>query len=275
MMMLRIIILATTISTFGCSVPPGSHAQEQAPELNEVKKAGVSFSYSTNDFAEVEIKKEPKLTAPDIIGGAIDEGFAPEHFCFRLKDKRPLPAFEQGPRYFFPARSFICAIPLKDSSVKDFGEAYPSLNYAVVHLQKILRERPDKFEHRRDVPDIPANNAGPSILSRFQYLDFRSGSGILFLTQYSQEYEPNPVNNEELTLVFQGLTKDGRYYVAARLAITHPSLPRGIDFTNNIKRDMNWNYLKKEEKELGRLPEESFRPSMKSLKAMLSSIQIK
>ena len=101
-------------------------------------------------------------------------------------------------------------------------------------LQKVLHERPEKLKHRRDFPDIPAKNASPSILSRFQYLDFRSGSGILFLAQYANEMQPNPVNNEELTQVFQGLTKDGRYYVSARLAITHPSLPRGIDFTDDI-----------------------------------------
>jgi hypothetical protein len=273
MMILRIILVAAAILTLSCYGPSNPNAQEQVHELKEVNGAGVSFFYRTNDFGEVEIKKEEKLTPPDM-ASYIDEGFAPEHFCFRLKDKRPLPAFEQGPRYFFPARSFICAIPLKDSSVKDFGGSYPSLNRAAEVLQKILHERPDEFEHRRDVPDIPANNAGPSILSRFQYLDFRSGSGILFLTQYSQEYEPNPVNNEELTLVFQGLTKDGRHYVAARLAITHPSLPRGIDFTDEIERDMQWRYLRKTEKELEEFSEESFQPSLKSLKAMLSSIYV-
>jgi hypothetical protein len=270
---LRVIILAAAISTLSCSVPPHPNAQEQAPELKEVKHAGVSFVYSTNDFAEVKIEKKQKQTAPDI-GDAVDEGFAPEHVCFNLKDKRPLPALEQGARYFFPTYSFICAIPLKDASVKDFARAYPSLHSAAVDLRKILRERPNKLEHRRDVPDIPANNASPSIVSRFQYLNFRSGSGILFLTQYSQEMEPNPVNNEELTLDFQGPTKDGRYYVAARLAITHPSLPRGIDFTDHIERDKHYSYLRKAEKELEGLPEESFQPSLKSLKALLSSIYV-
>jgi len=274
MIILRIILVPAAILTLSCSGPPNSNAQEQVYTFKEVNGAGVFFIYSINDFDEVEIEKVKKLTPPLDMASYIDEGFAPEHFCFRLKDKRPLPAFEQGPRYFFPARSFICAIPLKDSSVKDFGGAYPSLNGATEILQKILRERPDEFEHRRDVPDIPANNAGPSILSRFQYLNFRSGSGILFLTQYSQEYEPNPVNNEELTLVFQGLTKDGRYYVAARLAITHPSLPRGIDFTDQIERDMQWRYLRKTEKELEKFSEESFQPSLKSLKSMLSSIYV-
>jgi hypothetical protein len=272
--MLRIILIAAPVFILSCSVISSPNARKQAPELNEVKKAGVSFSYSTHDFAEVEIKKEPNQTSPDIIGGAIDEGFAPEHFCFRLKDKRPLPALEQGQRYFYPAYSFICAIPLEDSSVKDFGRAYPGLKFDAVNLRKILRERPDKFKSRQDIPDIPHNNASPTIVSRFQYLDFHSGSGILFLTQYANEMQPNPVNNEELTLNYQGLTKDGRYYLAARLAITHPSLPRGIDFTDDIERDMEFRYLRRAEKELEGFPEESFQPSLKSLKAMLSSIYV-
>jgi len=90
----------------------------------------------------------------------------------------------------------------------------------------------------------------------------------------SQELEANPVNNEELTLNFQGLTKDGRYYLAARLAITHPALPRGIDFTDDIERDKKHRYLRKAEEGLEELPEESFQPSMKSLKALLSSIHV-
>jgi len=274
MMKLRVIILAAAILSLGCSVSLNLQAQEQTPGVKEVNNAGVSFTYSTKDFPEVKFKKEQKQTSPDILGGAVDEGFAPEHVCIHLKDRRPLPALGQGPRYFFPARSFICAIPLEDSSVKDFGEAYPSLSSAAADLKKILREHPGKFGHRRDVPDIPANNASPSIVSRFQYLDFRSGSGILFITQYSNEMQPNPVNNEELTLDFQGLTKDGKYYVAARLAITHPSLPRGIDFTDDIERDRQWSYLKGTEKELEGFSEESFQPSLTSLKALLSTIYI-
>jgi len=273
MMVLRIPILAAPIFILSCSVPPDRNARQQAPELREANGAGVSFTYSTNDFAEVEIEKEQKETAQDV-GDGVDEGLAPEHFCFNLSDKRPLPALDDRPRYFFPTYSFICAIPLEDSSVNDFGEAYPTLYEAAVDLQKILRERPDKIESKRDVPDIPANNAGHSIVGRFQYLEFRSGSGILFLTQYSQEMEPNPVNNEELTLDFQGITKDGRYYVAARLAITHPSLPRGIDFTDDIVRDEQHDYLRRGEKELEGLSEESFQPSLRSLKDLLSSVYV-
>lgn len=230
------------------------------------------MTYSTDDFAEVGLRMEPRRIVPP--GDGIDEGYFPAHPCFDLRDRRPLPALKEGPRYFFPTYSFICVIPLVDPSVEDFRRAYPGLGFAAVGLRKLLRERPGRSARMRDVPDIPPRNAGHSVLGKVQYLGFRSGSGILFLTQYSNEMEPNPLNNEELTLVFQGLTKDERYYVAAQLAITHPSLPRGIDFTDQIERDRDGRYLESAEKELEGFPEESFRPSLKSLKALLSSIRV-
>ncbi len=271
-MKLKISIPTATILVLSCFAPRSQPAHAQVSELKEVKHAGVTLVYSIGDFAEVVIEKEKKVTAQDL--GGVPIGVWPEHVCFNLKDKRPLPALEQGARYFNPTFSFICVLPLKDSSVRDFSAAYPDLNSAALTLQKILRERPGKFNDRKAIPDIPYNNSSPSILSRFQYLDFRSGSGILFLTQYSQEMDPNPVNSEELTLNFQGMTRDGRFYVAARLAITHPSLPKGIDFTDEIERDRQRQYLRKAEKELEGFSEESFRPSFKSLKALLSSIDV-
>lgn len=273
---LRILVLAAPALIFGCSGSSNAKAQKETASLKEVKAGGVSFVYNTEDFAEVAIKKVAKN--PELDGGIAD-GESPEHFCFNLKDARPLPALKQGPRFFFPTNSFVCAFPLEDASVKDFSKAYSSLDGVAKDLRTLLREHPSDLERwsettNIDIPDFPYLDAGNSIISKFQYLAFRSGSGILFLTQYSNESQPNPVNNEELTLDFQGLTKDGRYYVAARLAITHAGLPRGIDFTDSITRDPRGNYLKTEEKELDGFPETSFRPSMKSLKAMLASIQV-
>lgn len=279
MTMLRIPILVAATLILDRSVLPNAYAQGRAPDLEETSAGGVSFVYSTADFAGVVIRKVNKSTVFGKWGPADGTGEAPEHYCFNLKDKRPLPALDRGPRYFFPTNSFICAFPLRDASVKDFGKAYSPLVHDAMHLRELLRDHPGNLRHwsktnKMDIPDFPELDAYNSIIAKFQYLGFRSGTGILFLTQYGDELEPNPVNNEELTLDFQGLTSDGRYYVSARLAITQPSLPRGIDFTGHIKRDMKWNYLKKEREELDRLPEDSFVPSMKRLKSMLASLHI-
>jgi len=278
-MVSEIVILAAAIFGSGCSVLPNLNAQEQPADLKEMRAGAISLIYDARDFAAVKVEKVEKKTVLGSEGGIAD-GESPEHYCFSLKDKRPLPAFEQGPRYFFPAYSFICAFPLRDASVKDFSKAYSGLQFVAGNLRKLLREHPGNVKHwsqarKIEIPDFPYENAGHSIISRFQYLAFRSGSGMWFLTQYSNEMQPNPVNNEELTLTFQGITDDGRYYLSARLAIAHPALPRGIDFTDSIVRDMpHFNYLKEEEKELEALSEDSFRPSLIHLKAMLASLQV-
>lgn len=234
-------------------------------------KQKVPFVYDSKDFGKVEVRYEQKIAARDklvIDGFPID---APSHYCFDLEDTRPLPALEKGGRYFYPTYSFVCLIPLTDLWEIDFSKAYPNLNESALKLRKLLEERPRVFGKEIDIPDLPYNNSGRSILSKAQYLDFKAGSGILFLTQYSQDIFPNPINNEELTFNFQGLTKDGKYYIAARFAITHPSLPKGIDFTE-YTQDESHLYLRNDEKKLERLSEESFRPSMKSLKTLISSI---
>ena len=237
-----------------------------------VREAGFSFTFKAADYGRVAVTKEEKFidSEPSPIGSW------PEHRCFHLEDKRPLPALEQGPRYFFPAKSHICFIPLNDPSEKEFGKAYPEIAFATAELRRILSGRPKSPDiTKKDLPDLPVIEAGHAIHSKIQFVDSGIGSGILFLTQYTQEMLPDPINNEELTCDFQGLTDDGKYYVAARMAITHPSLPKGIDFTDHVERDKKLRYLKEGEKRLNGLPDDSFQPSLPELKKLLASISVK
>ena len=66
-----------------------------------------------------------------------------------------------------------------------------------------------------------------------QYLDFKSGTGVRFLTQFNNGMAP--VNNHDLIYTFQGLTSDGKYYIAAVLPVTHPDLP-----ANSLSRWLCW-----------------------------------
>jgi hypothetical protein len=73
-----------------------------------------------------------------------------------------------------------------------------------------------------------------------QYLDFKNGKGVRFLTWYSQGIMP--VNNHELIYTYQGLTGDGTYYVAAVLPVNHPSLPADGKVTGNEPPEFTSNY---------------------------------
>lgn len=235
------------------------------------REAEVLFTFKAADYGRVVMTKEEKYVTAE----PSPTGSWPEYRCFHLEDKRPLPAFEKGPRYFFPARSSICFIPLGDPSENEFDKAYPEISYAASKLRHMLSKRPKAPDTTKSLRDLPLNNAGQSINSKAQFVDFVAGSGVLYLTQYTQEMFPNPINNEELTCVFQGLSNDGKYYVAARMTITHPSLPKGIDFTDHIERDKRLRYLKEGEKRLNRLTDDSFHPSLTELRKLLASISVK
>jgi len=269
-MKLRIpIIIVLVIACLACvaqTAPPVS--QEQNPAVREARPEEIPFTYDAQIFDKVEIEQVSKT----VVEKNNVPADTPAHSCFNLQDKRPLPAFDRGPRYFYPAYSSICIIPLSDASETDFAKSYPTINESASQLSRLLTNRPRKFRFYKDFTDLPYNNSSGAILSRVEYLPFKSGQGILYLTQYSQDILPSPVNNEELTCVFQGLSSDGKYFVAARFAITHPSLPKGIDFTDHIKTDKQRNYLRKAEQRLNSVSEESFSPSLKTLKSLIASI---
>ncbi|MBK9162825.1 MAG: hypothetical protein IPM21_02730 [Acidobacteria bacterium] len=169
--------------------------------------------------------------------------------------------------------------------MSDFASAFPNFSEADEKLQALLRTRPNNFHQFEDLFDFPYNNAGWSFVAKEDYLDFENVPGVFFLTQYSNEVAPNPANNEELTANFQGRTSDGKYYVAARFAIAHPNLPKGIDFTDewprsdaltsgnaDVLRERVRSYLEKEEQKVEELNDDGFVPSIQALKRILASV---
>ncbi len=127
----------------------------------------------------------------------------------------------------------------------------------------------------QQIPFLPISNESQLFRARMEFVDFKGGQGVLFLTQINQGL--GPVNNSELIYAFQGLTNDGKYYVSAILPVTHPDLP--ADFETGMKTmppveeyvkyhsDMiDWLYNQ---------PADSFKPSLEVLSNMIRSIEIK
>jgi hypothetical protein len=72
------------------------------------------------------------------------------------------------------------------------------------------------------LPTVPFFNAQPVFAANIQTVSCQNGGGVRFLTQYAQGN--SPVNNHELFYQFQGVTRDGAYYIVAILPITAPVL---------------------------------------------------
>ena len=246
-------------------------------------KSAVPFTFSPKDFGEIEVVNVASEKAPGTDEPRMPSD-APAYRCYTLKRKAPLPAIEKEPRYFFPAYNVICLAPTFDPSVDNFAKAYPSFSGAIEKVKKLLKTRSVEFKQFDDLFDFPHNNAGWSITAKRQYFEFPKLAGVFFLVQYSQDMTPTPLNNEELTADFQGLTKDQRYYIGARFSITHPGLPKGIDFVDDSApnkclafrypaiNDCVRGYLRVEDDKLEKLSDQDFQPSIGTIKNLLASI---
>src|SRR5215207_6403721 len=95
-------------------------------------------------------------------------------------------------------------------------------------LEALLEARPPASQDT--LPLLPLINAAQVLHSQTKYLDFQSGSGVRFLTQYGQDIYP--IVNQHLFYTFQGLTQDGAYYVAAAFPIDAAGIPDEPDISD-------------------------------------------
>jgi hypothetical protein len=125
------------------------------------------------------------------------------------------------------------------------------------------------------LPYMPLYNASQVLHVQVQFLSFKNGSGVRYLTQFDQGVMP--INNFELVYTFQGLTSDGKYYIAAVLPVTHPALPADDQVTPEQMEELSDfpAYHTKIVEWLNSQPADSFTPSLSTLDALVQSIEIK
>ncbi len=156
--------------------------------------------------------------------------------------------------------------------VEDLVKVNEGAGDIVTSLQTLLKS-PQEIDH---MPFLPLVNASQVIHVHLQYLDFKNGQGLRYLTEFDQGLIP--INNSELIYTYQGLTSDGKYYVAAVLPVNHPSLPADGKITGNEALEFTSDfsmYLVEVVKNLNSLADNSFSLDLARLDAMMSSLEIK
>jgi hypothetical protein len=127
-----------------------------------------------------------------------------------------------------------------------------------------------------NMPFLPLLNEQQVMHANIQYLDFKNGKGLRYLTQFDQA--PLPINNNELFYTYQGLTSDGKYYVAAVLPVNHPSLPADQKVTGKEPPEFTSDfptYVANVAKALNTQAANTFTPDLTKLDAMMSSLEVK
>lgn len=150
------------------------------------------------------------------------------------------------------------------------------IDQQVKTLRHLLDERPPVGES--PLPLLPPlGQARPDLSAQMAYLDFEGGSGIRFIARFTQK--ARPCSNEEIFYTFQGLTADGRYYIALFYPISTWALPDNSDTlapeeVTRITADYQA-YRKQVQKNLNRLNPADFTPDLSNLDAMVASLEIK
>jgi hypothetical protein len=143
----------------------------------------------------------------------------------------------------------------------------------VVETLRTLLQDPQEI---KDMPFLPLMNQVQVMHTQIQYLEFKNGQGLRYLTEFGQGMVP--VNNYELFYTFQGLTNDGKYYVAAILPVNHPNLPVDTKLTGGEPVEFYDDfptYVKNVANSLNIKAASSFTPELTQLEVMMTSIEVK
>lgn len=148
------------------------------------------------------------------------------------------PGWANSPTYdLFTFEEYIIpdAFPIANIAVYPVLETASRSSFAkdqIETLQDILANKPEAPEQ---LPYLPLVNASMVFSAQFSYQSFASGEGIRFVTMFAQAI--NPISNQEIFYTFQGLTSDGRYYVAATFPVRTDALP------DDVPADLDWDEL--------------------------------
>jgi hypothetical protein len=228
--------------------------ETQAPAQPSGEASG-DFSLDYSAVAQ-DITVETVAAQPASAGGPYWEA-APEHRRLTLQGYPVSDHLHKPQILIFPAG--------------DLASANEGAGKIATDLQALLQTQ-QAGDH---LPFLPLFNASQVIHAQLQYLDFNSGKGVRFLTQFDQA--PLPINNYELFYTFQGLTSDGKYYIAAVLPVTNPELPADSQVSEQQIEELSDfpGYLSRMVTLLNEQPAESFTPDLNALDALIRSIEIK
>ena len=194
----------------------------------------------------------------------------PGHLQVMLGDYYVLQGkFHQPQIYVYPAQAYAELVPTAFEGIRRVNNIIYSLDAPISADQ---------------LPTVPFFNAQQVFASNIQAISFQNGAGVRFLTQYAQYAAP--VNNHELFYHFQGVTRDGAYYIIVILPVTVPVLaetsdaaatlpPGGIAYPDTTDPNVDWQgYYTAVTGLLNNTSPDAFTPTLNQLDLLIRSMQI-
>jgi hypothetical protein len=252
-------VVASTMQAYTAS--PGGAAATQA--ATQFSGTPISFQYASFVIPNALAGGANTDAVPAV---AADSGapwdIAPAHLKFTLTGYQLQGKFHEPGIYVYPADEYAA-----------------SSTNAAEQIDRIKKILGGGTLMKETLPIVPFFNAGPLIAAKIQRLAFQNGGGVRTLTQYAQYAAP--INNRELFYHFQGLSKDGRYYMIAILPVTAPVLAEdekadaavpaeGVPIPPNIGPNEVYYFAVSEK--LNSLAPDAYTPSLDAVDALIQSI---
>lgn len=141
-------------------------------------------------------------------------------------------------------------------------------------LRQLLAEQPENVTEALPFLPLPIDGQQQAVRSQITYLNFEGGSGVRYLTQYNNEGETTPINNNQLLYTFQGLTEDGEYYISAVFPLEQADLPAADVPAPGDLTDDYQAYLEQTSAQLNEADPGTFTPDLNMLDTLIQSIII-
>ncbi len=237
----------------------------QLPEVTAQLREGIRFRLNgVASSARAEI-------APAYINqkSYVDLDALPEHL-------RILFDADVAGKRFDPRARQLLIVPLAEYRALFGGQYVAQFATVVDHVQAVALSRTLPLDASSSpIGVLPANDQTMQFQAQQQVVSFANGAGVRFVTQFTQEI--TPVTASSLTYVFQGLTADGAFFVAAFFPITSTMLAADVtqvakDERDQLKRDYT-GYIAGMVQRLNGNPER-FAPSLTALDALVTSLTI-
>lgn len=201
------------------------------------------------------------------------QGVLPELVPAATGDESPMPGSVYPEYTQFTLQGYVLSDTFHAPRLSVYPlPAYRSLDSTAAakadQLLLLLRDRPVAAD---ELPFLPLWNAAPLLYAKLDYLDFKNGSGLRYLTQFAQDV--SPIYNQALFYTYQGITSDQGWYVAAVLPVSHPSLADTPDEAGWEISDPPTYYAQIAE-QLSQHADDSFIPSLSLLDALIASIRV-
>lgn len=233
---------------------------------------GVSFDYNAQIFGEAV----PEEVAEQILENETDkpDNVHPRHVRFTFKKQNR------------KTDHTIAVFPIEDyrriwrnagkHDAARFEEKLSAVGKAV---------RDKNYRENGEIPYLPFADASQMFVARAKNLRFRNGDGVFFLTQFIYD-SGNLVNSDELILIYQGISKNGKYYVLAEFPVAVSFLPnrdanefegykapRTVEEAKNSEKSYE-QYVAKITARLETLPPDEFQPGLRSFEQIISTLKI-